>query len=233
MRYPTNAAKQCRNAKPLRSLHNTVSVLGVMLLSGCTLLTGCRDEATQTASPLEVAQQIVDARAKRDLATITAHITTDDREALGDFLLAVDEFNVEAVRLRNAVAKHIGGGLSRGMDLTHLTAELALFSEQVELLDETITGERATVAFVLAGRLPTKRADFVLESAHWRYDPGDLTSQQFGPAFRELARGLAKVSDAVEAGTFDAETIRNDPQPLLEEFRRKLEPGMKLMPKPE
>ena len=213
-------------------IHRRTTAIPVLLLCGLTLFTGCRQQTPAPAPPLKVAQQIVNARQSRDLATITQHVTTEDREALADMLLAIDEFDVQAIRLRTAVARHIGGGISRGCDLTSLTAELALFSQQVELLDETVDGDKATVAYALAGRLPTKRAAFVLEANHWRYDPGDFKAATFGPAFRELADGLAKVAEAVEAEKFAADEIRKNPQPLYEELRRRLEPGLKLMPKP-
>jgi hypothetical protein len=206
-----------------------------VLVSGLTaaiLLVGCRQDSQPPASPIEVARQIVTARANRDTATIVSLTTPSQQTALQDLLLAVDEFRVQAIRLRSAVAIHIGGGISKACDLTHLTDHLALFSEQVELLDETITADRATVAFMLAGRLPTKRAEFTREAGQWRYDPGDLSSMQFAPAFRELATGLSRVSDAVEAETFEAKSTQENPEPLLNELRRRLEPGLKLMPKP-
>jgi hypothetical protein len=155
-----------------------------VLVSGLTaamLLVGCRQDSQPPASPIEVARQIVTARANRDTATIVSLTTPSQQTALQDLLLAVDEFRVQAIRLRSAVAIHIGGGISKACDLTHLTDHLALFSEQVELLDETITADRATVAFMLAGRLPTKRAEFTREAGQWRYDPGDLSSMQFAP----------------------------------------------------
>lgn len=207
--------------------------LAISLLISCAVSQGCGEPDPKLPSPIVVAQKIVEARSQRDISAISQHITEDSRQNLSELLLAMDEFRVQAIRLRTSVATHIGGGLSATFDLSHLTDHLALFSEQVQLLDETIGGKEATVSYMLAGRLPTKRADFIREQGHWRYHPGDLRGTNFAPAFRELARGLERVTAAIEAGDFDSTQTRENPQRLMDEFRRRLEPGLQLLPKPQ
>jgi len=147
-------------------------------------------------------------------------------------LMAVDEFLHANELLCNYVRDAFALGLSQSIDQSQWGAHLDIFSRYVELVDERVEGDAATVTFTIDERIPVHRAQLVLTDGDWRYDPGPGYDPRLPAAFQRMARGLRRVLDDLKSGRLAAETVHADPQRLVEEVRVRLQPGIKMLPQP-
>lgn len=145
-------------------------------------------------------------------------------------LMAVDEFLRANRALCDYVRDEFAVGLSQSIDQSRWGASLDIFSRYVELIEERIEGDQATVSFTVDGRLPLRHARLVRIDGVWRYDPGPGYSPQLPTAFERMARGLRQVLDDLKSGRVSANAVRADPQRLIEEVRVRLLPGVKMLP---
>lgn len=145
-------------------------------------------------------------------------------------LMAVDEFLRVNRVLCNYVRDEFAFGLSQSIDQSQWGAHLDIFSRYVELIEERIEGNTATVSFTVDGRLPVQRARLVRMDGVWRYDPGAGYDPRLPAAFQRMAGGLRQVLDELKSGSLPADAIRADPQRLVEEVRVRLLPGIKMLP---
>ena len=147
-------------------------------------------------------------------------------------LMAVDEFLRANQDLCNYIRDQFAFGLSQSIDQSHWGAHLAIFSRYVELVDQLVDDDAATVSFTVDGRLPLQRAKLVLVDGAWLYDPGPGYDPQLPAAFQRMARGLRQVLDDLKSGRLPADKIRADPPRLIEDVRVRLLPGVKMLPTP-
>jgi hypothetical protein len=212
-------------------------ILAVMLLllagaAGLTAYVLYEPPPPPSPGPRAVLEELIAARASGDQAAIAARVHPDQSAGLVRVVLAVDELLAANTRLMELVRSRIGPGLAASIDQGHLADYLDILSRHVELLDERISGDEATVAFVVSGRLPTRRARLVRLDGQWRYDPGEDHPPALPAALREMARGLRQVCTALESGQLDPAAVRERPELLLEEVRRRLKPGVEMLPPP-
>ncbi len=145
-------------------------------------------------------------------------------------LMAVDEFLRVNRTLCDYVRDEFALGLAQSIDQSQWGAHLDIFSHYVELVDERIEGDTATVSFTVDERLPVQRARLVRVAGVWCYDPGDGYDSRLPAAFQRMAGGLRQVFDDLKEGRLPADAIRADPQRLTEEVRVRLLPGIRLLP---
>lgn len=147
-------------------------------------------------------------------------------------LMAVDEFLLANRVLCNYVREEISLGLSQSIDQSRWGDHLGIFSRYVELVEERVEGNTATVSYTVDGQIPVQHASLRRIDRCWRYDPGPGYDPQLPMAFQRMARGLRHVLDDLKAGRLSADAIRADPQRLIEEVRVRLLPGIKMLPVP-
>ena len=145
-------------------------------------------------------------------------------------LVAVDEFLMMNKALCDYVRENFTLGLSQSIDQSRLGRNLDVFSEYVQVIEQRVDGLRATVSFTVDGRLPLRRAELVKVDGGWRYDPGEGYDPQLPAAFQRMARGLQHVLDDLKSGRLAADTLRAEPELLIEEVRVRLIPGIKMLP---
>lgn len=232
---PRPAGGQSRPAPRTRPL-----LLALLLLFAAplgTLLPGCDREAASKAaaaplSPREVLSQLIHARTTRNYAAMTPLIAPGRAREVVEVLLAMDEFLAADARLRELLRDQFSPALADAVSQAHVASSLDIFSTSVELLDTRISGDGATVAFTIAGRLPPERATLRRIEGAWRYDPGAGYSAQLPEAFRRMARGLRQMREDLENGRLDVPALRQDVQSVIAEVRTRLLPGIKLLPPP-
>ena len=191
------------------------------------VVAGCQKAPAPPAepdAPRDVARRLVAARELRDYATIAACTVPDKARIVVDLLAAADHFLAANERLCRILRAKGCAAVADALDQSVLADHLELFSRHVELISQTIEDRRAQVAFTVDGRLPLRRADFVLTDDGWRYDPGESCEPELARTFDELAARFSQVAADCEAGRIDLPSLRHEPRRLLALIAARLQP---------
>ncbi|MFQ5807854.1 MAG: hypothetical protein ACE5I3_15520 [Phycisphaerae bacterium] len=181
-------------------------------------------------SPGATIERLIAARDAGSYQPMSDLIVPEGAHQVVKTLMAVDEFLRVNRTLCNYVRNEFALGLSQSIDQSSWGAHLDVFSRYVELVQERIEGDTATVSFTVDGRLPVRHSRLVRTDGGWRYDPGPGYDPQLPAAFRRMTRGLRQVLEDLKAGRLPADAIRADPRRLIEEVRVRLLPGIKMLP---
>jgi hypothetical protein len=185
--------------------------------------------AEPEVGPREVVQRIIELRRQRRYTELEELVVPKHAHEVVKTLMAVDDFLDANDVLCNWLRDNVGIGLSQRIDQSDIGNILGIFSRDVELLDVTVTGGKATVSFMVAGQLPAQKA-FVRKSyGQWRYDADEGYSEHLPAAFHEMARGLEHVLTDLQSGRISRESLRDDPERLVDEVKKGLRRGVRLL----
>jgi hypothetical protein len=206
----------------------------LLVASVALWLTACErttpPETRRTDSPRATIERIIAARDSGSYQTLNELLIPERAHDVVKTLMAVDEFRHANEALCKYVRDTFPLDLSQSIDELEWGAHLDVFSRYVQLVDQRVDGETATVTFTVDGRIPVRHAHLVRTDGQWRYDPGSGYDARLPAAFQRMARGLREVLDNLKSGRLAADEIRADPQRLIEEVRVRLQPGIKMLP---
>jgi len=208
-----------------------------LLLSLAVLMGGCRPPqpgspaASSAASPRAVLNRIIELRTAQRYSEIQEHIVPEQASYVADFLVRLDTFLRANQRLLNAIRRDVAIGIPDRVDQGYITDGLGVFGLRVELLDEYVEGDQATVSMLVNGQVPPQVATLRRVAGHWRLDPGPGASPHLLRAFEALARGLNDVAADVEQGRISTADLVRSPEVLLRKLDHALQPGIALLAK--
>jgi hypothetical protein len=219
--------------KWLRSVCRT-AVLGIALCGACerqapvsTPQTARAEEnarsgflsAAATWSPSQTVEHIRQCRRDGQLTELEAFLLPDQRAAVLDHLMAVDDVVTAHRSLNQLIRERIGVGTATVLDTDALANIVGVFSQDVEVVDETVDGDRATVTICVAGRLPLERVEMLRREGRWmvRTDPPvpALTDE-----LRKLAQAARRVTLELRTRNLTADELQRElrlrQKPILE-----------------
>ncbi len=214
--------------------------MALVFLAGCSRPPAAAARGAATAvGPRATLQQLCTLRQQQRYNELPALIVPGRGDDVVRFVRAVDEFLAANRRLCDWLGEHAGLGLSQTIDQSYVADDLAMyagedlgvFSRHVELLDETVVGERATVTYTVEHRLPAGRARLRSVSGAWRYDPEETCPAELPAALRDMARGLETLRAELESGALALGPLRDDPELLMEKVKARLRRGVNLLSK--
>ncbi|MCH7700859.1 MAG: hypothetical protein IID37_04155 [Planctomycetes bacterium] len=116
---------------------------------------------------METARLLRQLRTSGRLAQLRPYLAPDHCEAILDVILAVDQLAVAADELRSAVGDTIGEATADLYDFTAAANALELFSRDVELVDDQVRGDEASVVIQVASRVPLNTVRFRRIKGRW------------------------------------------------------------------
>jgi hypothetical protein len=172
--------------------------------------------ASLTWSPSQTIEHIRQCRRDGRLIEIEAFLLPDQRAAVLDHLMAVDDVVTAHRSLNQLIRERIGVGSASTFDADALANIVGVFSRDLEVVDETIDGDRATVTICVAGRLPLDRVEMLRREERWviRTDPPV-------PALTDELRKLAQAARRV---TLELRTRNLTTDDLQRELRLRQKP---------
>jgi hypothetical protein len=182
-----------------------------------------------SAGPKVTVEQLIRMRDSAEYRAMESLIVPRRAEQVVRTITAVDDFLGANRGLGDYVRGEFSPGLAGSIDQSYFCATLDIFSSDVRLVDETITGDSAEVAYLVGGRIPLKRARLERLNGTWRYDPGPGYDPDLPTAFERMADGLRAVLDDLRSGRLSREAIVANPEKLIDEVRVRLLPGVKLL----
>jgi hypothetical protein len=202
------------------------------LVCGCDRPPSRAPAAGPTPAPTarETIAQLIATRNKHQFDDMQALIMPANAQEVIDTLVAVDDLLGANQTLGAALRARGLSGLAQSVDQSYLADNLDIFSPYLELLDEVVTADTATVGFTSDGRLPVKRATLRRVAGTWRYDPGPGYDPRLPQAFHRIAVGLRQMADDVQSGRLSADQLRDQPDSFIERVRVAMLPGVKLLP---
>lgn len=200
------------------------------------LVGACRREQPATApagpesSPTDTIEKLLALRSAGKYDDMVPLIVAERGREVAALLRAVDGFLAANQALYDHVRAHCSLELAEAIDQSDLGSHLGVFSPDVMLVAEQVSGQEATVAYSARGRLPLRHARLVRVAGAWRYDPGTGYDPKLPRAFDEMARGLRSLLADLKRQQPSAADVQENPQLLLTELSRRLAPGVRLLP---
>ena len=137
-------------------------------------------------------------------------------------MAAIGRLHLAARAMRNAVKDRFGLAAAQEFDFRNIEQLLGPLSESARLLDESINGSHARVAYQLANRLPNRSADLILSGGTWRLDVHPIAS--LPEAVDRLASLLRRMTGEIDSRRLDLVTFRRElairRQPILRTIER-------------
>ncbi len=205
-------------------------VSATCLAAGCSRNPHAASASSTAAAPTETLTQLIAHHDARRYERMYPLIVPEQREDAVKYVRAMDELLDANRMLAGFVRTHIGAGVLRSIDQSHLARNMNIFSHDVKLLDEVVDGDRATVGFTVEDALPARRAALRRVEGAWLYDPGQGDSGRIVPAVRRMAEGLRATLHELQNGKLDPAEMRRDPAQLVEAVRVRLAPGIRMLP---
>lgn len=176
-------------------------------------------EADPYEGPLDTLRRVHQCRRAGQMTAIAAYIVPQQRDAVIEHILSVDELTSAAESLKARVNRVIGAGTAGAFDRTAIANSLGPFARDLEYISETITGDSAVVRLRVGGRLPLENVDLVRRGDRWLIQT-DPPIPGLSAELRKLARVLNRVADEVEHRRLSAEQIEQElilrQRPILE-----------------
>lgn len=165
---------------------------------------------TKNLSPIETLRLLRSHRDAGRFDQLHPHLLPEQRRYVIDLIQAVDRLDRGNDVLQAAVTRRFGPATARMFDRSEVRNAIGVFSADVELLTERISGDDAVVVIQVADRVPLIEVHVVRHEDRWvlRTDP----------PIPGMAAELAKLADALiaTARRLDQEKL------TLPELRREL-----------
>jgi len=216
-------------------------IAGVVVVLGGLGWTGCRRDAPPPSkasandsqapasyvnpehmSPLDVVRRVQQLRRRHQMASIKQYINPEQRDAVFEYILSVDELTSAGESLKARINRIVGPGSADAFDRTAVANALGPFSRDVECVNEVIQGESAVVRIRVGGRLPLEDVRLLRQDGCWmiRTDPPIV---EMPAELRKLAKVLRDVAAEAEREQLTAEQIEKELTLLQRPILRRIE----------
>ena len=169
--------------------------------------------------PLDTLRRVRHYRLGGRVSAIAPHLVPEQRDAVIEHILSVDELTAAGESLKVRVDRVLGAGSADAFDRTAVANVLGPFSRDVECVSEVIKGDTAVVRIRVDGRLPLVDVSLIRGDKRWLIQT-DPPVPGVSAELRKLARAIEHVADEVEDRQLSAEQIEKEldlrQRPILE-----------------
>ena len=186
-------------------------------------LTGTPDANEHPVSPSDTLRLVRQYRAQGAFNRLRDYLVPEQREAVIDHLLAVDELVMSYRLLNHVVAERVGQGSATAFDPQAVANIVGVFSRDVTLVDEVVDGDRATITISVAGRVPVEHVEMVMPDDVWLVKT-DTPVIGLASEIRKLAEATDHVVFEIRSRDMTAEDVREElnlrQRPILERIKQ-------------
>ena len=185
------------------------TALALGLMAGACKRSSSADVAGGALSPIETARLVHQYRVSGQLKRLEPYLLPEQRPHLIELFQSVDQLVSAKQVLKAAVERHLGSATAEVFVKVGMANILGVFSKDVEILDEQITGDKAVVTIQVAGRVPLERVHFVRHEGRWvvQEDPPILGVAQ---ELRNLADVYVAVARMMDERPMTALQLRQE-----------------------
>lgn len=157
-------------------------------------------------SPIETVRRARRHRLAGELGRLEECLVVEQRKAVVDLVMSVDRLATANDTLTLATREHLGAATAETVDRPGLANIIGVFSRDVELIDEHVTGDKAVVTIQVAGRIPLEEIELVRRQRRWLIQT-DPPVEGMTDALRRHADTLIGLARAVREGKYDAGSL--------------------------
>lgn len=176
-------------------------------------------------------EQFIALRAARNYAELESLVISSQALQVSAFVERVDRFLDANRRLCEVARDRVAVGVSKAVDQGYFVAALGLFGDAVEVLDERIAGDEASVSYSARDRVPAEHVTLRRVDGVWQIDPGAGFSPLMLEAFAAMADGLERLADEIESGRLTASELLADAERLPRRVQEAMRRGVELLSK--
>ena len=160
-------------------------------------------------TPLDTLRRVHRYRMEGRMRHVGLYVIPEQREAVVEHILSVDELTSAGESLKQRIERHVGAGSAEAFDRTQVANALGPFSRDVEFVSAIIEGDTAIARIRIAGRLPLEATELVRRDGCWliRTDP---PVAGVSAELRKLAKVLLRVAEQVERKKLTAVQIGDE-----------------------
>jgi len=208
-----------KSTQVLRSVVITLAMLGIVSVGGCerdaSSFRADGDSSTNVAdsgvdhghlSPIETVRRARQHRLMGELGRLEECLIVEQRKAVVDLVISVDRLATANDALTLATRQHLGAATAETVNRPGLANIIGVFSRDVELIDEHVSGEKAVVTIQVAGRIPLEEVELVHRQGRWLIQT-DPPVEGMTDALRRHADTLTDLARAVRAGKYNASSL--------------------------
>jgi hypothetical protein len=159
--------------------------------------------------PLDTVRLAHRCRAERRHAALGEFLVPEQRDAVLDQILSVDELTSAGESLRQRVGARVGEGSAVAIDRTAVANMIGPFSRDVECLSESLNGDTATVSIRVGGRLPLEQVRLVRREERWLIET-DPPIPALASELRQLAKATLQVVRDMDRYGLSTEQIEKE-----------------------
>ena len=163
----------------------------------------------EALTPREVIERVNQLRREGRRALIENYLASDQSAAVLEVIQAVDQLLAANQGLQAAVRKQFGSAQAQSFDLTGMSNYVGVFSYDVEVIAEEITGDRAVVTYQVARRVPLEEVQLVRTDERWLIQD-EPPVQGVADEVRHLAGVLTECARALEVEGWDVQRLRDE-----------------------
>lgn len=150
-------------------------------------------------SPAEVITLLHDAHMERDYTTLAVLISKPNRDDMIALLRSIDAVLDGNARVQRAAALQYEGPYNSPWSLAFIENNLGVFSRDMKVLNQSFSGDEATVNVQEGDNVPIVRAKLVRADGRWQYVP-EIPPKAMNRELDRLAALLKDIEGSVSRG---------------------------------
>lgn len=151
------------------------------------------------ASPVEAARRINTLRWNRNYHALGDMLTQKGRAPTIHFLKSIDRVMDAHKRLQAIAADRYGDQVHHAWNISSMENNLGIFSRDIDIVGQTLRGDRATVSLQAGDHVPLLRPTFVRMNGRWKLD-SSITDDGICPSLDRFAARIDSVADQIRDG---------------------------------
>ncbi len=167
------------------------------------------DAATPAGSPADVIRRVNELRRTGRLTDLLQLVVEQQRPPIRDIVQAVDQLLLDNRVLQGRITSSVGPGVASLFDRSRVANVIDVFSHEVTVISEKISGESAEVVIQVGQRLPLSVVRLVREDGAWLIEP-DPPIAGLADELRNLGKALRRAAQTVEAGSLTPAEIQKE-----------------------
>lgn len=160
-------------------------------------------------SPSDTIRRVHEHRLAGRVTRIGPHLLPEQRLAVLDLIRAVDRLAGGNDVLRSAAEKQFGAASAMAFDRPAIGDIIGVFSRDVEVIDERIDGDSATVTIQVGGRVPLQEVRLIHRDRRWLIE-SDPPITGVADQLRKLADIMLDTARRVREGKLTAAALQEE-----------------------
>ena len=184
---------------------------------------GSRTPTGDPLTPADTVRRVNQLRRAGRFQEMTNYVSQEHQTAVSELIHAVDQLILDNRVLQHCIRASGATASAALFDRSNVANIIGVFSNDITVIKEDVTGATAVVNIQVADRLPLDRVDLELQQDRWVIRP-DPPIPGLAAELRNLGQALRRVAEAVETRNLAVDQIDREMEfwqrPVLTRIRK-------------